>query len=415
MASGQAPTEEVKLVEGERGTSLPARKKSDRLYFADNLRTYLITLVVTAPPGNRLLGRGPSITWSQPTTTTGVPVLVIFIAINQAYFMGLLFLISGYFSPGSLERKGARRFVKDRLIRLGIPLVVFFFVLNPIASIGTYAMPASLSGITTPLSWQDYPQLVGFGPIWFVAMLLIFDISFAIWWAARRNRMPRQESSNEPPRYRAIAAFILILALTSYLIRIVIPIGEFVAGFPTLSYFPQYLSFFIIGTVAVPPQLAPERSEVDGEGGLRLGAGRDDHSLSPCDQRRRHKCRRLRVLAVCGLCAVGFDRCRGNVPRADHTLPRPVQLVGQLQPIPAATLVHSLCHPGPNHRIRCRCADGTLARAPAQVRSGSGDHGSTLFCGSLSGSEDSVRVQGPLNLRGFGIRLPESFLHGVRR
>jgi hypothetical protein len=37
-------------------------------------------------------------------------------------------------------------------------------------------MPASLSGITTPLSWQDYPQLVGFGPMWFVAMLLIFDI-----------------------------------------------------------------------------------------------------------------------------------------------------------------------------------------------------------------------------------------------
>ena len=87
--------------------------------------------------------------------------------------------------------------------------------------------------------------------MWFVAMLLVFDIGFAIWWAARRNRMARQESSNEPPRYRTIVAFILVLALTSYLIRIVIPIGEFVAGFPTLSYFPQYVSFFIIGIVAV--------------------------------------------------------------------------------------------------------------------------------------------------------------------
>jgi hypothetical protein len=34
--------------------------------------------------------------------------------------MGVLFLISGYFSPGSLDHKRARRFVKDRLIRLGI-------------------------------------------------------------------------------------------------------------------------------------------------------------------------------------------------------------------------------------------------------------------------------------------------------
>ena len=253
MASGQAPTEDVKgVVEGERGTPPPPRKKLGRLYFADNLRTYLITLVVLHHLAIVYTGAG-AFYYVEPTPIDqlALAVLVIFIAINQAYFMGLLFLISAYFSPGSLERKGVGRFVKDRLIRLGIPLLVVFFVLNPIAAIGSYAMPASVSGITTPLSWQAYPQLVGFGPMWFVAMLLVFDVGFAIWWAARRNRMPRQESSNEPPRYRAIAAFILVLALTSYLSRIVIPIGEFVAGFPTLSYLPQYVSFFIIGIVAV--------------------------------------------------------------------------------------------------------------------------------------------------------------------
>ncbi len=53
------------------------------------------------------------------------------------------------------------------------------------------------------------------------------------------------------PPYRTIAAFILLLALASYLIRIVIPLGTVVAGFPTLSYLPEYLSFFFIGTVAV--------------------------------------------------------------------------------------------------------------------------------------------------------------------
>jgi len=253
MASGQAPTEDVKgVVGGEQGTPPPPRKLRDRLYFADNLRTWLITLVVLHHLAIVYTGVG-AFYYVEPPPSYPLPlvVLVIFIVVNQAYFMGLLFLISGYFSPGSLERKGVRRFVKDRLIRLGIPLLVYFFVLNPIASLGSYAMPASLSGITTPLSWQAYPQLIGFGLAWFLAMLLIFDIGFAIWWAIRRNRAPRQESSNEPSRYRIIAAFILVLALTSYLIRIVIPIGEYVAGFPTLSYLPQYLSFFIIGIVAV--------------------------------------------------------------------------------------------------------------------------------------------------------------------
>jgi glucan biosynthesis protein C len=40
------------------------------------------------------------------------------------------------------------------------------------------------------------------------------------------------------------------LALSSYLIRIVWPLGKYVLGFPTLAYLPQYLSFFALGTVA---------------------------------------------------------------------------------------------------------------------------------------------------------------------
>ena len=254
MVSGQPPIEDAKeVVEGERGTPLPPRKDPDRLYFIDNLRTYIITLVVLHHLAI-VYGAPGAFYYVDPTQIDRLAfgVLGIFVAVNQAYFMGLLFLISGYFSPGSLDRRGTMRFVKDRLIRLGIPLVVFFFVLNPIAVIGSVcAMPASLTGVTAPLSWQDYPRMIGFGPMWFVAMLLIFDIGFAIWRAARRSSMPRQERRNEPPRYRAIAAFILVLALTSYLIRIVIPINRFVAGFPTISYLPQYISFFIIGIVAV--------------------------------------------------------------------------------------------------------------------------------------------------------------------
>jgi glucan biosynthesis protein C len=40
------------------------------------------------------------------------------------------------------------------------------------------------------------------------------------------------------------------LALTSYLVRIVVPLGTYVLSFPSLAYFPQYLSFFLIGLVA---------------------------------------------------------------------------------------------------------------------------------------------------------------------
>ena len=227
------------------------KKQPDRLYFADNLRTWLIMLVVPTHLAQFYGGVGFYYVEPPYNNLFAYVVLVFFLLINVAYFMGLLFLISGYFSLPSLARKGPRHFAKDRLIRLGVPLGVYFFVLNPIAYLSIYAMPASLTHITTPLSWRDYSQLVGMGPLWFVAMLLIFDIGYAICWTIRRNRVLQRESRNEPPSYRTMAAFILLLAVTSYLIRIVIPLGRFVAGFPTISYLPQYLSFFIIGTVAV--------------------------------------------------------------------------------------------------------------------------------------------------------------------
>jgi glucan biosynthesis protein C len=46
------------------------------------------------------------------------------------------------------------------------------------------------------------------------------------------------------------------LALVSYLVRIVVPLGQPVSlfvyflSFPTIAYLPQYLSFFVLGTIA---------------------------------------------------------------------------------------------------------------------------------------------------------------------
>jgi uncharacterized membrane protein YwzB len=47
-----------------------------------------------------------------------------------------------------------------------------------------------------------------------------------------------------------IVVFVLGLALASYLVRIVVPLGTYVLSFPTLAYLPQYFSFFIIGVIA---------------------------------------------------------------------------------------------------------------------------------------------------------------------
>ena len=228
-----------------------ATKPTSRLLFIDNWRSALIILVVLHHLA-LVYGAGAPFYYVEPPVNDPLAfmVLLVFILVNQSWFMGAFFLMSGYFTPGSFERKGPGAFLKDRLLRFGIPLVVFIFVLNPIASIGFWQMPASLTGITTPLTWQQYPHLLGIGPLWFIAMLLIFDFGYAAWRMLTRNRTSYSMSKSSLPSYLRIGVFILALAMASYLVRIVVPLGKDVLGFPTLSYLPQYLSLFVLGTVA---------------------------------------------------------------------------------------------------------------------------------------------------------------------
>ena len=227
--------------------------ESTRLFFIDHLRAALVILVVLHHLAVVYAAAAPFYYVDPPPSQSlGALGLFIFVLFNQAWFMSALFLLSGYFTPGSFERKGAASFVKERLIRLGIPLVVYFFVLNPIANMGLFLDPAPL--IPVPLTWQSfwqvYPDLIGMGPLWFVALLLVFDFAYAGWQLVRKNRQAVETSTLAPPSPRAIVVFVVALALVSYLFRILVPMGREILGFPTLAYLPQYVSFFVLGTIA---------------------------------------------------------------------------------------------------------------------------------------------------------------------
>src|SRR5690242_3185356 len=67
-----------------------------------------------------------------PSFSSSGVLLILFCTVNQAWFMGLFFLLSGYYTPPALERHGAGAFVRERIMRLGIPLLVYFLLLHPV-------------------------------------------------------------------------------------------------------------------------------------------------------------------------------------------------------------------------------------------------------------------------------------------
>jgi len=238
------------------GNNIQGTQKSSRLFYIDHLRVFMAILVVLH---HVALVYGASLQgyyYVEPpfTNPSAFVTLLVFALVNQSWFMGAFFLLAGYFTPGSYDRKGRGAFIKDKFLRFGIPIALFYFVLSPISFIGYYLMPAELTGITSKLTWQifwkAYPDFLGLGPLWFVAMLLIFCLGYAVLRMVTGKNSAASTKKPSVPSYLGIGIFILGLAGASYLTRMVIPMGKAVSQFPTLAYLPQYLSFFVVGMIA---------------------------------------------------------------------------------------------------------------------------------------------------------------------
>src|SRR5512136_914363 len=164
-----------------------------RLLFVDNIRVFLTILVILHHLMIIYAGTGnwPYMEGRQDYVVDGIGSW--FCATNQSYFMGLFLLISAYFVPGSYDRKGAGRFLKDRLIRLGIPLALYSWVINPLFVYGALTIGADLRMplwrfiLTEYFSKYGQP-LLGAGPLWFVEVLLIFSLVYVLWRLVMRSR-----------------------------------------------------------------------------------------------------------------------------------------------------------------------------------------------------------------------------------
>jgi peptidoglycan/LPS O-acetylase OafA/YrhL len=99
------------------------------------------------------------------------------------FLMALFFLISGLFVWQSLERNGALEFAYRRALRLGPPFVFGIAVLMPLTNYTTYMQTASHPGLADFwLHWRALPFWPA-GPNWFLWVLLVADISAALFFA----------------------------------------------------------------------------------------------------------------------------------------------------------------------------------------------------------------------------------------
>ena len=164
----------VKEVENDAPATVEVPPKRQVNYLT-NLKTFLTFVVVTYHTVMMFTGGGlgfldmPSFSLSPKETRSFFTGGLWFTSVNQDYFMATFFLVSGLFCPTSLDRKGFRKFVIDKIIRLGGPWIMWSAFLGPLLEMWVNAY----AGLPVTYTYNE-------GTTWFVLWLLNFSIAYAV-------------------------------------------------------------------------------------------------------------------------------------------------------------------------------------------------------------------------------------------
>jgi len=179
-----------------------------RQRWADNLRVLVIAVVVVWHTATAYLGGSD---WYYIDRTTSKLWSAVFIPawLASAYALGPLFLVAGWFSARSLAHKGAGAFARARLLRLGIPLIAFTFLINPLASyLGDFGR-----GLHPDLAGYWGGGAYAVGVMWFVAALLAFSLAYALLRRVRPPPVVRRWSGAQ-----VMMAAALLIAVTAFVV-----------------------------------------------------------------------------------------------------------------------------------------------------------------------------------------------------
>ncbi len=119
---------------------------------------------------------------------------------NDVFLMSLMFFISGLFVWHSLRRSGAFAFLRGRLLRLGAPFAAGVLLLMPLAYYASWQLTGNDIGYLAFWS-QNITHAWPPGPLWFVWLLLLFDILAVVFftsWPRRFGSMPLTWTKGKP-------------------------------------------------------------------------------------------------------------------------------------------------------------------------------------------------------------------------
>jgi len=219
-----------------------------RFYYLDRLRV-LLTMLVIFHHSAIAFGALGGWYYVSPNSTSGIIQMILsaFMAIDQAYFMSFFFFISALLMPDSFDRKGMGPFLKDRWIRLGIPLAMYVLLLHPTLIYLIHQYLDKPTGSWIQFVWLIVSNYAGSGPMWFVLTLLLFETVYALY--RHFSKRSGQRKNGPLPNGSTILLFILGSGFLAFGIRLFYPVGKSFFDLQ-FGYFVLYTGMYLAGILA---------------------------------------------------------------------------------------------------------------------------------------------------------------------
>lgn len=214
---------------------------AERADFLDRIRVTLTALVILHHTAIMFGGPGGWYLRSDATSQMEKILFTVFCSIDQAFFMGFFFLLAGYFTPRSYDRKGTIQYGIDRLLRLGVPIVVYGFFIGPM----TVALADTAAGGNFFETWLSLIRRGYFniGPLWFAEALIVFSIAYFCW---RIIKSHATQHDTAVPSHISLLVATLITGIGAFLLRLWVPVGDQLFALQ-IGYFSSYIVLFVSG------------------------------------------------------------------------------------------------------------------------------------------------------------------------
>lgn len=240
-----------------------------KIAYIDNLRVFIIMMVLSHHAGNPYAGDD---FWyfQRPAGQGASGLTALFMMLNPSYTMSVLLVFSGYLLPTSYDRRGFRTYSTEKIIRLGIPLILGGMVMLPLLQYYAFHLHFGYRGYgsfwqyyleawnglgTRPKGWNGpgWPDR-NLAHLWYIEHLLCYSLAYGAWrrWVAPTG--PAITRPSPPPGNAAIFLYALGLTLATFVVRIWCPYNKVYAllGFLQIdvSHFTIWLPAFFVGLAA---------------------------------------------------------------------------------------------------------------------------------------------------------------------